>query len=354
VADWQLICHHTYAGVPGLVVDVSPDKGSQGTAIGLSDGDFLANGVAPKSGAVNMFKSGARIYVATSQSWQPLGGMRGEVLLRREVPSPGTVPNDFIIDGDTFQFYIRNGVLVAWFSSYPSGFAEISTHLDAVGPPYLVPTGVWTTLGFMHDGICTMELYADGRVVARRLEPLWPINPPGSNGISIGNTRTADSILQGQIDDVKVWRVNPHRVEQNFLNRPMDDGTEACWYRFFQALTAAMAQYPQCAQQIATVLDNAVIKLIQQGVLHDPVTRQRLQYAASQYRTLWTAGQINSPAMAKLIRDVTTWLRLVGLNPGSDPDLVALESSECLKLILAELPSLDCDPAFKAFLGSLS
>lgn len=353
-ASWELICHHTYAGVPGLVVDVSPDKSSQGVAIGLSDGDFLTSGVASNSGAVNMFNPAARIHVDPGANWQPLSAMRGEVVLRRETPAPGTPPINFIIDGDTFRFSIRNGGLVAWFSSYPLGFAEVSTSLDAVGVPYVVPTGVWTTLGFVHDGISTMQLFADGRVVASRADPLWPINPPGPNGINIGNSQAADSILQGQIDDVKVWRCDPYRVVKNFVNRPMNDDTETCWQRFFAALSAALTQNPQCALQIAQAVNKAVNNLMQQALLHDSLTAQRLYDAASQYQKLWAAGQIDSPAMTKLVRDMTTWLQLIGLNPGSDPDLVALEGSNCLKLILGELPSLDCDPAFEAFLTAIN
>ena len=32
------------------------------------------------------------------------------------------------------------------------------------------------TLGFLHDGASTMELYLDGTTVARVHTPLWPIN----------------------------------------------------------------------------------------------------------------------------------------------------------------------------------
>ena len=48
----------------------------------------------------------------------------------------------FLLDGDTFEFHIRSGALVAWFSSYPVQYAEIVSSFDAVGPqPYQIPVG---------------------------------------------------------------------------------------------------------------------------------------------------------------------------------------------------------------------
>ena len=50
---WELICHHTYTGIPGVIVDTSPPAASYGIARNLSDANFLADGVAPGSGAVS-------------------------------------------------------------------------------------------------------------------------------------------------------------------------------------------------------------------------------------------------------------------------------------------------------------
>ena len=47
---WELICHHTYRGIPGVVVDLSPRAASHGQAFGLDDSDFLADGSATGSG----------------------------------------------------------------------------------------------------------------------------------------------------------------------------------------------------------------------------------------------------------------------------------------------------------------
>jgi hypothetical protein len=145
---WELICHHTYGGIPGVVVDLSPRAASHGQVFGLDDGDFLADGVATGSGAVRFYKPRGRIRVPTeAPPWQSIVAIKGEVTLRRK-PSLG-----FIIDSDAFQFHIRGNTLnkpVAWFSSYPNQYAEISSDFDSVGPkPYRVPAAQWVTLGFM-------------------------------------------------------------------------------------------------------------------------------------------------------------------------------------------------------------
>jgi hypothetical protein len=43
---WEIICHHTYGGIPAVVLDQSPGRWSHGRAFGLADGDCLADGKA--------------------------------------------------------------------------------------------------------------------------------------------------------------------------------------------------------------------------------------------------------------------------------------------------------------------
>src|SRR3954451_4398188 len=147
---WELICHHTYRGFPGVIVDLSGTEASHGRAVGLAKGDFLADGATTSSGAVRCYNPTGYVHVsATARPWRTLGGIKGEITFRREPAGPSGV--SFILDGDTFQFYIRGERPVAWFSSYPAQFAEVAVAFDPVGPEYLVPVGKWVTLGFMHD-----------------------------------------------------------------------------------------------------------------------------------------------------------------------------------------------------------
>src|SRR5215210_9140881 len=81
---WELICHHTYRGVPGCIVDLSPSGASHGQAVGLPDADFLTDGAAP--GAINFHDPASHVLVrGAAEPWRrPLEGIKGEVTLRRE------------------------------------------------------------------------------------------------------------------------------------------------------------------------------------------------------------------------------------------------------------------------------
>jgi hypothetical protein len=217
---WELICHHSYQGIPGVVVDSSPPRASFGKAVGLDDGDFLTDGATPGSGAVRVFGNGS-VYVPTdAPAWQSVIGIKGEVVLRRLGQSLQENIDAFVIDSDSFKLHISQGDLVAWFNSSPLQYTEIDARPVGVVPPTYTPIGQWVTVGFLHDGFGTVELYVDGRVVAQRRGTYAPVNPPGAAGLNIGNARTLDRDLGGQIDDLKIWRLNPHRFDDNYCLNP--------------------------------------------------------------------------------------------------------------------------------------
>lgn len=351
---WELICHHSYRGIPGVVVDLSPRGASHGQVFGLDDGDFLADGAAPGSGSVRFYKQDGRIRVPTEATpWQSIVGIKGEVTLRRQ-PSLG-----FIIDSDAFQFHLRGNTLdmpVAWFSSHPAQYAEISTVFDSVGPTsYRVPAGQWVTLGFMHDGFGTMELYADGQVVARRSGVYGPVKAPGGAGLSIGNTlRSGGLSCNGEIDELKIWRLNPRRIEDEFYARPMDRETAECWRRFRREIKEAFQRHPDCAKQLGSLVKSAVDSLIRQANAQGPETQSRVLRAAKEYNRLWRDGKVDSPEMADVFLDLIGWLRIAGVAPEDNAALVALKSSPCWQLILDELTPFDCDRQFMTLLRTVT
>lgn len=350
---WELICHHTYRGTPGVVVDVSGTDASHGRAEGLAKGDFLADGAATGSGAVRCYNPTGRVRVsATARPWRTLGGVRGEVTFRRE-SAPGAI--GFILDGDTFQFLIRSENLVAWFSSYPAQFAEVSVHNDQVGPRYRVPFGRWVTLGFMHDGFGTMELYADGAVVARKSSVLAPVIAPGPSGLSIGNSgSTSGNPLNGQIDEVKIWRLNPRRFDEAFLSRPMDDATADCWVRLGRELAEALRRHPECAGKLGAEIQEALRSIVRQAAAKGPETQARLADATRAYSELWQAGKVGGPEMAQVAADLIAWLRLAGVPIETNPAVARLADSECLKTIMAEITPPDCDRQAVQLLSSIT
>jgi hypothetical protein len=77
--------------------------------------------VAPGSGAVRFPRLGSRIPVPTSEAWQSLGGIKVEVIARRDYAQ---THNQTLIAGhNSFSFYIANSYLTATFltdkSTYP-------------------------------------------------------------------------------------------------------------------------------------------------------------------------------------------------------------------------------------------
>lgn len=347
---WELICHHTYHGIPGVVADLSPLGASHGQAKGLADGDFLADGVTPGSGAVQFYKQDGRIHIpAEADAWRSLGGIKGEVTLRRSAAL-----HAFLIAGNSFQFYIRSDMLNGWFSSYPLQYAQVNSAWDPVTAPYLVPTGQWVTLGFLHDGFGTMELYADDQVVARRTGTYAPVKPADGYGVSIGNSLSGGAFANGEIDDVKIWRLNPRRLNDDFFARPMDDETAECWKGFLAEIEAAFRRHPDCAQRLKAALMSALEGFIRQAATKGPETRQHLENSAREYHRLWRADAVDGPEMAKVFADLIAWLKLVGLDLSADPALAALATSDCLKLILAEIKPPDCDKQAVRLLESIA
>jgi hypothetical protein len=350
---WELVCHHTYAGIPGVIPDLSPGSGSAGLAQGLADADFLTDGATARSGAVRFYQRGARVHVGPGKSWTPIGGVMGEVTLRRH-PGPASGPQVYtVLDSDSFQLTLRGDNLVAWFRSTPLSYAEISVSFDAVGPPYSVPHGPWVRLGFLHDGLSVMELYADGRLVARRNGPLNGVASLAGSGLNIGNSRTGDTVLNGEIDEVKIWRADPARVDRDFFDRPWDRETADCWAEFFASLAAALERHPDCAALLRRSVMESQARLRRAAVGNGPQTRDRFYESSSRYRSLWRAGKMGDPEMAKLISEWIAWLKLVGISAESDPGLVALQASDCWHRLVAELRWTDCDPQVSALLQQL-
>jgi hypothetical protein len=356
---WELICHHTYGGIPGVVVDRAPRRASPGVAVApLADGDFLHDGATAGSGAVRFYKTGARVHVpidaANAAAWQPLAGLRAEVTFRRDAHPAGAMPIDTLLEGGSFHLYVRGSTLVAWFRGVPTQYAEITSTFDPVGPqPYQVPTGAWTTVGFLHDGLGTLELSADGVMVARKQGVFAPVAGAGAPGIFIGNTRQGDAPLHGEIDEVKVWRLNPRRLVDEFFGRPMDEATARCWARIWSDLRAALARHPECVRALLVPLRNGIDRVQRLALARGPETRERLARSQREYRRLWNAGQVDSPEMTQLFADLIAAMRVGGVDPAADPDLAAVLDSECLRRILAEISEPDCDLQALALLRAI-
>jgi hypothetical protein len=353
---FELILHHTYAGWDGLPVDLS-DHDSHGQAI---DADVLKDGLAPGSGALRLAQPQSRVSIPMSPAspWQTLGGVKVEVtarLLRFAAHWQTLIAAD-----QAFNFFLRERHVIAEFPT-PAGKSTltwafsgpnhdgISTAEHGSVPPNYVRPGRWITFGFFHDGLDTLDLFLDGELAARRTGLLVGIPGAGPFGVGIGNAPgNAGLSLEGDIDEVKVWRLNPHIMDQQFFSRPVDDGVAQCWQRFFRSLGKALEHHSDCARQVDGAISTALDRLRRAILAKGPETRERYIKTSQEYLQLWRAGKLDGPEMAKLITDWCTWLRLVGISFEDDLALRGVLQSDCLKLILAECEPFDCDQQAQA------
>jgi hypothetical protein len=354
---WELVCHHTYSGTPGVVYDLSEGRGSDGQALGLGPSAFVADGASAGSGAVGTREDGQRIYIPPSPSWSPLGGLRVEVTVRLDTQTAGLALHHggnwrWLMSGSNFQFAVIHSGMVASFSGpAPTGPVmpvPVSGDYDRVDTGG-VPFDRWVTLGVVHDGQSGIELSIDGTPVARTT-PRWGVQP--EFGVVIGNTMGGPEYpMVGQVDTVKVWRLVPDWVSKQFFGRPMDDATRQCWEEFFAWLQRWRHDNPRCATQLESLID-VLVREIAVRIAGSPAAVERFAQARRRYRQLWVGSQMGGPEMAALLDELAAELNDDGIGTDRIERLHRLVvDSECYRRFRSEMPSLDCDPAVAAYLS---
>jgi hypothetical protein len=262
-----------------------------------------------------------------------------------------------VVDGGSFYLYMRNGHLGCKFSSAPAQTIDVNTHNDPVDFAYSsadFPVGRWVNLRFIHDGVSTAEVHLDGEPVARITEPLWPVNR--SNSVTVGdltNPTTGDPTgMAGLIDTVRVWRLNPDRVDQEFLERRMDDDVKDCWARWSRGMAEYLHADPQCAKRIQVLVRRAMESVARDGLNAGDAVRDKWHTAAEKYRELWRGGDLAD--IVPLLADLISYLQLSGQDPNQNPDVIALLNDGCFGSLLEQAPRPDCDPELAALFADLT
>jgi hypothetical protein len=346
---WELICHHTYKW-DGRPVDISRyDNPAE-----VTNRQFVADGIAPGSGALRFVNRAAIVHVdSRGPAWNPLVAIKVELTAKMTDPTSG---RQILIEADnSFGVFVDDEKVFAYFfgkSIYPGTTTDgLNTEQDGLAfPGYRLPYGKWTTLTFVHDGFSQMRLFADGVPVTVTRSVLSAIPPVGPQGVCIGNGINGGAIFAGDIDDVKIWRQDPYENLRQFLARPMDKATRECLERFSASLDAALAKHPDCALKLDADFSALIGRLVRSIVSKGPESRQRFFEVQGEFDRLWRAGKINGPEIRKLFADWIAWLRLVGISIEADAAVQAFQNSDCLKLLLGEIEGLDCDPRHLALL----
>jgi hypothetical protein len=276
--------------------------------------------------------SQSRIVIQRKEPWLTLTGIRIEVVTRLNVA------DGWLVDGgDSFALYLHQGELVGY------GYRRdctISTSVTTV----TVPLDRWVRLTFEHNGFNAMALFIDDVTVATgpAIGFIPGVEPPGvfiGNGIGV-----PDGHLHGDIQSVKIWRVDPRAMEREFFARPISPEVADCWARFFRELEDALRNDPDCAGRVATAINalendfKDALKLKSQPDINE------FNKMCKEYRLLWRAGALGGRPMREFAARFRAWLIAKGLLNPADPKYQTLVDSPCAKKILEHLSPLTCDP----------
>lgn len=332
---WQLICHQTYK-YQGIPVDLSGyDNHGQS-----NDVDFLPDGAAFGSGALSFTRADSNVAIPVNSSWRPLTGLYVECVVRI---AAYRVPPRVLIAGDgAFLFQISQAGLFATAGGSTLGLDVGRT----------VPLNTWTTVAFGHDGLTMMELYIDHQLVGRRTDLTTGVPGVAGGGISIGNTLARDlqHVFDGEIDEVKVWRIDPRAMWHDFMQRPINSEQAACWAKFTTALAQARVKDPDCARELMLGLGSALDRIVRAILAKGPAARAHFDKLHKRYLALWRGGKIHGHAMRQLISELVAWLDGLGIFPEKDAGLIALAQSPCFQSTVDACGGI-CDEDFVALIN---
>ena len=330
---WELVLYHTFAGTPGVILDHSPSRRSHGQPVNLTDADFLTDGARPGSGAVRFDSAASMIRVPPSESWSPLGGIRIEMLCETAMIRTGGT----LVTGDSFEFKTGDG----FFSgSFAQAHGTSSAVTEGGSKPRPLPPGDWMTLVLQYDpGGVHVEFNGD---VVASWDGRWDGLLAGTAGLVIGNDKTGHNGLIGRIDDIKIWRLNPHLIGDNFVDRPVDNNVGRCWAEWSRKLDAVLKSDPRCAKQVVNLLQNGLFSLMA-DIAARPDIQPQLAELQLRYQELWSEGRLNE--IPAVLADLIGLLRSAGFNPANIAAWQALQNDACFRGFLEQLP-INCDQKF--------
>lgn len=341
IDPWELLLHHNYAGTPGVIFDQSPGRKSHGRAVNLSEGDFLRDGATSGSGAI-AFRPDSAVKVAPATPWNKLTALRCEIVCSCDTVGGGGM----LLDAGTLRISVDGGTPTVEHETAAGIFGMSFGPVFSSGEP-AIPYNQWVTLDFFYDGLAGDSAFRfDGtKLQSTDSSLVSPLAP--TQRVSIGNAAAGGRGWTGRIDDVKVWRLNPHWVDNSFVSRPDDPALRDCWGRWSEALREALKADLECAQHVAELINAAVGKIIDRASNTSPATSAVWQAATEDYRQRWSKGDLDGVAatMGDVIAQIGGDLQLT-----SDPALRALADDPCVQRLLARLPSLDCDAQFSDLL----
>jgi hypothetical protein len=328
---WELICHHFYCW--GTIAADRSAWGSNGQSYGVQ----------PLTDHIGLHFPGpqSRIVIPPTQPWFTLTGIRVEIVAKL-----GDTEGWLIDGGESFGMHLNRGLLIA------RGFQR--DVINTYDSPLSVPLDQWVRLTFEHNGFNLMALFVDDALAATR-PILHAIPGVGPQGVTIGNGGgLPGGNVRGDIESVKVWRIDPRAEEREFRARPLDPATAKCWDEFIRALREALRAHPECARWLFDTIEDQKSGVMQALAKEDQRDIDEFIKMTEQYRELWRAGLLDSPQMLELAVRFHAWLTAKGLIDRNDPRFRQIADDRCMQLFLKLLPSLECDPQVMALLKAFA
>ena len=330
---WELICDHSYAWGK-IAGDRSPWRPA-------SDG-FPSAGVSipPDGRGLRFSNPQSRIAIKQTEPWLTLRGIRIEITARL-ASSRG-----FLIDGgDSFSIYLSGVLLIG----SGTGRDVINNYFGSAAPPL----NKWARFTFEHNGFNSMCLFIDDTLVATR-GTVNEVAGVGPKGVAIGNAVDSNNgYVDGDIERVQIWRIDPRGMQRQFLARPLDPAAADCWTRFIKAINAALAAFPDCAEWLLGALVELQKKFLAALKQLSPDKLAEFNQFVQQYDALWRAGLLDHPAMEALLNNFRDFLIAENVIVLNDPLWKQIAENECLQKLLKMLPRMDCDPELLAILKAI-
>jgi hypothetical protein len=339
----ELICQQRYRA-QGVPVDLSPYRNHGSATDTTTDVDSaLGHDVI---GFANP-DSRVAIGLGTFGAWSPLISLKIEVVARLD---PRASRRLSLVEGDgSFSFYVTEMAIAAnvTAASGTSMYVRADEEYSPDGMLHPVPANTWATLGFYHDGFATMELAMNGVVVGRTTVTAGVPSVQGG-GVMIGNTAAGGLPLLGEIDEVRIWRLDPNAIRREFLCRHYNAKTAACWEAIARAVKAWAQAQPAEAAALAALIDGQIAGKVRELLGLPPAEQAQLRAILTHLAKLWCQGPIDGAQMRNVLRQWFAALAANGIAPSLD--LTTGELQGLIDMATREGLTLNCDPAAIRFL----
>ena len=340
----ELICQQRYRA-NGASVDLSLYR-NHGTAIDAPRGPSADSAHSP----IQFPNLDSRVWIGLGglNAWNPLVALKIEVdakLQRARQP------------GDTFGLAFGDRSFSFFLDSSTDG--TYSLVAQVAGPPITdlrtvatAPFDRWVTLGFFHDGFSKLQLLVDGKIIGQTSVSAG-VPPVQSGGVTIGNRLSQGMPLHSEINEVRIWRLDPNQMKREFLCRPYDSASARCWEAIFRAVQQWKKSDPAGAKALTDRIVSAQNNLIRAVTQLPPSEQSEVRAMLGEYLVLWCKGHLDHARMRDFLRRWLAFLRRHGLDAQSGPSAGEIQIALRRVGIDPATLNLECDPKALAFFRML-